>query len=235
MKTMQHISFGSLCCALLLAGSASAGEQISSHELTSSLDVNKPGSRASEVLFVPGFDPALGTLTGVAVEVEVGMDGTWAVENMTDKERVEAVGGGSRFSVFLGPIGSKRKLMSSTAGSQGVSNFAPFDGVFDCRGSSSAHNSFTGQKSQTIKFEPNSFWVKTDNPNGASLTLSLLGQLLPQEGMSGCIQTDAKATIRINYHYDDGAKGELIEGGLLTSSTPGPIHAWREECETPSA
>ena len=235
MKTMQHISFGSLCCALLLAGSANAAEQISSHEFVSSLSTNKPGAQASEVLLVPGFDPALGTLSGVSVEVEVGMDGTWALENLSAKERIEAVGGGSRFSVFIGPNGSKRNLMSATAGSQAVSNFAPFDGVSDCRGSSSVHNSFAGQKSQTVKFEPNDFWVKTANPSGAPLTLSLLGLISPQANMSGCIQAGVKATIRVNYHYDDGAKGELIERDPLTSGTPEPIHAWREERESPIA
>jgi hypothetical protein len=235
MKTMQHIRFGSLCCALFLAGSAYAEQQISSHEFTSALTSEKPGSPSSEVLLVPGFDPALGTLTGVSIQVEIGMDGTWAVENLDNKERIEMVGGGARVSLFAGPNGSKRKLTGATSGNQAVLNFANFDGVADCRGSSANQSPFSSQTSKLVKLEPNDFWVKTSNPNGAPLSVSLLSQFVHPVDMIGCIQADAKIAIRVDYHYDDGSKGFQVGQGPLTSRTPEPIHAWREERESPIA
>ncbi len=77
--------------------------------------------------------------------------------------------------------------------------------------------------------------MKTANPEGAQLSLSMLSQFVHPVDMIGCIQAGAKVSIRVDYHYDDGGKGELSRGGLLTSCTPEPIHAWREDRESPFA
>lgn len=213
-----------MCCTLLLAGTAQGGSDIYAQEFNISLTTSQPDSLVSENLFVPGFDPALGTLTGVAVIVDVNIDGRWGVENLIEKEHVATVGGSARVDVRA----VNRELMNSTASHTKSAKFSPFDGIQDCRGRSAANGPLALDMTEVVKFDASPFWIKTLDPNGAPLTVNMVGSLTQESYMDGCIRADAKVSIQVLYYYDDGIKSVRFEDDPSAPEAPEPIHARRE-------
>lgn len=228
MYASRLFRYGTMCCALILAGTAQADDQVTSQEFSVSLEADKPGSPVSEELFVTAFDPALGTLTGVSVQIDAGVAGSWGVENLAEKERIAVVGGGARLGLF---VGSNRKLMSLAASDFESGAMTGFDGTEDWRGSSAEHGKFSADELQVHKFDPTPGWIKAPTPNGVPLTLELLVGLSHESQMSGCIRAESKVTIRVEYSYDDGQKSPQLDDVRAEAHTPEPIHARRVDRE----
>lgn len=228
MYATKLIQYGTMCCASILAGTAQADEQVTSQEYSVSLEADKPGSTVSEDLFVTAFDPALGSLTGVAVLIDAGVAGSWGVENLAEKERIAVVGGGARLGLLAG---SNRKLMSLAATDFESGAMTAFDGTEDWRGSSAENGKFSADQLRILKFDPTPGWIKAPTPDGVPLTLELLVGLAHESQMSGCIRAEAKVTIRVEYFYDDGLKSPQLDDVRAEAHLPEPIHARRVDRE----
>lgn len=233
MNAMHQIGFGSMCCALLLAGSAQAGEQFQTQEFTTELAVDKADALVTQDLFATPFNPALGSLKSISITVELGVEGRFGVENLAEKERSIPIGCEARVAVF---VAANREVAGCTAAHQSEANLKGFDGVLDWRGKSAIHHKLSGDQISTVVLNPHPYWLSTTKPQGAALRVQMIGLMRNKPLTEGCMQVGAKATIRVSYQYDDLNSANRFERGADdVFRAEAPVHAWREDSESPLA
>ncbi|MCA8981069.1 MAG: choice-of-anchor E domain-containing protein [Planctomycetes bacterium] len=231
MNATKLFRYGTMCFALLLAGTAQAETQIISHKLSTALKTDKPNSPESDTIVVPGFDSSLGTLVNVWVRLDSHVEGAWAVENTVEKERFTKVGGAGQVTAT---IGSDRELIRCTARDQVQAALSGFDNILDFRGSSAANGTFAGDKSTELKFAPDVFWIKTSDPDGVPFSVDLMGSTTQPSETESLLLVDAVVSVHVIYSYVPVKSAVAPEQSVEAPESPGTIHAWLEEREDSS-
>lgn len=196
---MKITRISAAAIAMLVIGGPGFADTIVQTESATLLDVGN--SFAVPVEFNE-FNPALGTLTSLTVDLTASFSGTVGIENLSNVADVAAGVIAGSVTVATSDNSLSAEVFPSATGP--THNLSPFDGIEDYGGTSGATDSVSGAPASTSVSAPPAAVLPQFTGTGQiflGLTASTFPLVEGRERESAVETANATATVQLTYDY----------------------------------